>query len=105
MKKEETEVLGELASIRCHRLVICEEADNKIGSADFVFELKSKLSEYTRDLLMIPILHELGFYMSVPKGFRQGQQGFSPRCERLRLRLPREYRGFAMNYPRRANNS
>ncbi len=68
MKKEEAEVLGELASIRCHRLVICEQADNKIGSADFVFELKSKLSEYTRDLLMIPILHELGFYMSVQKG-------------------------------------
>ena len=45
-----------------------EEADNKIGSADFVFEVKSKLSEYSRDLLMIPILHELGFYMSVQKG-------------------------------------
>ena len=68
MKKEETEVLGELATSRCHRLVICEEADNKIGSADFVFELKSKLSENTRDLLMAPILHELGFYMSVQKG-------------------------------------
>lgn len=69
MQRAEGVVLGELAAIKCHRMVLCEKADSKLGLADFVIELNSGLSEHTRDLLMIPILQELAFYMAIAKGY------------------------------------
>ncbi|MDQ7826247.1 MAG: SIS domain-containing protein [Candidatus Eremiobacteraeota bacterium] len=69
LKKGEGVVVGELAAMKCPRLVICEEADSRLGNSDFVFELKSGLSELSRDMLMMPILQELAFYTAISKAY------------------------------------
>lgn len=69
IQKADAFVAGELASTKCHRLVICEKADQKLGSCEFVAEVGSGMPEYCRDLLMIPVAQELAFYMSVQKAY------------------------------------
>ena len=68
-KKFDGYIAGALSQNKCQRLVVCEKADNKLGNADYLIELNSGLSEYTRDLLMIEIMQELGFYLSVSKAY------------------------------------
>lgn len=69
MKKADGHITGFVSQSKCHRLVVCEKADNRLGNADYLIELKSELSEYTRDLLMMPVLQELGFYLAISKAY------------------------------------
>ncbi|MGV8120730.1 MAG: SIS domain-containing protein [Candidatus Xenobiia bacterium LiM19] len=69
MKKGEGVVVGEMAALKAPRMVICEEADSRLGLSDYVFQLKSGLSEYSRDMLMIPIVQLLAFYLCIAKGY------------------------------------
>ena len=68
MRKAVGVVAGDLAATKCHRLVICDKADQRLGTCEFVAELGCGLSENVRDLLMIEVVQELGFYMAVQKG-------------------------------------
>jgi glucosamine 6-phosphate synthetase-like amidotransferase/phosphosugar isomerase protein len=58
-----------MAALKAPRMVICEEADSRLGLSDYVFQLKSGLSEYSRDMLMIPIVQLLAFYLCIAKGY------------------------------------
>jgi len=69
LKKGEGVVVGELAALKSPRMVICEEADSRLGLSDHVYQLKSGLSEYSRDMLMIPIVQLLSFYLCIAKGY------------------------------------
>ena len=69
MKKADGNIAGFISQSKCHRLVICEKADHRLGNADYLIELNSGLSEYTRDLLMMPVLQELGFYLAISKAY------------------------------------
>ncbi len=69
LMKADGYIIGELSQSKCQRLVICEKADNRLGNSDFLIELGSGLSEYTRDLLIAPIMQELGFYLAISKAY------------------------------------
>ncbi len=69
LKKAEGVIVSELAALKSPRLVICEEADSKLGLADYVINLKSGLSEYARDMLMMPVVQLLAFYMCIARGY------------------------------------
>lgn len=69
LKKGEGIAIGELAALKSPRMVICEEADSRLGMSDYVFELKTGLSELARDMLMMPIAQLLGFYLTIAKGY------------------------------------
>ena len=69
MRRGELDVLGGLAKFHAGRVSILEATDDyaKMRS-DHIIELKSKVSEVSRVLLMFPVLHLLCFYMSIAKG-------------------------------------
>jgi glutamine---fructose-6-phosphate transaminase (isomerizing) len=69
LKKGEGTVVSELAALKSPRMVICEEADSKLGLSDYVFPLKSGLSEFSRDILMMPIVQLFAFYLCIAKGY------------------------------------
>ncbi len=62
-------VVGELASLKALRMAICEASDARLGICDYVFNLKSGLSVISRDILMIPIIQVLAFYLAIAKGY------------------------------------
>lgn len=80
MRKAEGFITGELAATKSHRLILCENADQRLGNSDFVVELKSGLSEQVRDLLMITVIQELAFYMSIQKAYNADKPKNVPAC-------------------------
>jgi hypothetical protein len=69
MKKGEMEVLMGLSKFRPARVSILEMADDLTRMrSEFIVELKSKVSEVSRVLLMYPVIHLIAFYMSIAKG-------------------------------------
>ncbi|CAN0389228.1 unnamed protein product, partial [Phaeothamnion confervicola] len=69
MRKAELEVIGGLAKFRPARVAVLEMSDEQAKMrADFIIELKSKVSEVSRVLLMYPVMHLICFYMSIAKG-------------------------------------
>lgn len=69
MKKSFGSILGEISQTKSQSVVIAEKGDNKLGLADYLIELNSGLGEYTRDLLMIPVIQELAFYLAFSKAY------------------------------------
>jgi glutamine---fructose-6-phosphate transaminase (isomerizing) len=69
LKKAEGVIVSELAALKSPRMVICEEADPKLSLCDFVINLKSGLSEYSRDMLMMPVVQLMAFYMCIARGY------------------------------------
>ncbi len=69
MRKADGQIISDLAQTKCHRLVVCDKSDNRLGLSDFIVEIGSGLSDLTRDLLYVPVLQELAFYLSVSKAY------------------------------------
>lgn len=69
MRKAELDVMGGLARTKTVRVCVLEATDDaaKLRSDQHI-ELKSKVSEITRILVMYPVLHFMTFYMCIAKG-------------------------------------
>ena len=69
MRRGELDILSGLAKFHASRVSILEMTDDyaKMRS-DHIIELKSKVSEVSRVLLMYPVIHLICFYMSIAKG-------------------------------------
>jgi len=67
---EETVLLKEMKKLGAKTLVICEHATDDIKeAADYLVELNSGLSDFSRLILYMPITQLLGFYAAKAKGF------------------------------------
>jgi glucosamine--fructose-6-phosphate aminotransferase (isomerizing) len=65
----ETNLLQEIKQLGARTLVICETKTKEINNyGDYIFELKSGLSDYERLILYMPITQLLGYYRAVNKG-------------------------------------
>lgn len=69
MRKAELDVLGGLAQQKVPRVCILESTDESVRlRTDHAIELKSKVSEISRLLVMFPVIHFLSFYMCIARG-------------------------------------
>jgi glutamine---fructose-6-phosphate transaminase (isomerizing) len=69
VRKAELDVLGGLAQQKCVRVCVLEATDESVRlRSDHAIEVKSKVSEITRLLVMYPVLHFFAFYMSLARG-------------------------------------
>ncbi len=69
VRRAELDVMGGMAKQKCVRVCVLESSDeaSKLRT-DQVIELKSKVSEITRLLVMYPVVHFLAFYMCIARG-------------------------------------
>jgi len=68
-KEHELHLSREIAAFKGSRALICEAADRQTQMAtEYVYELKSGLSELSRGILMIPIIQLFAFYLAMAKG-------------------------------------
>ncbi len=69
LRGAELNTLAGLAPTRAPRVAILESADDQVRMrTDHVIEMRSKVSEISRVLLMYPIIQLLAFYMGMAKG-------------------------------------
>lgn len=69
MRKAELDVMGGLNRQKCVRCCVLESIDDAAKlRVDQLIEIRSKVSEITRLLVMYPVLHLFAFYMSIAKG-------------------------------------
>lgn len=71
VRKAELDVMGGLAQQKCTRVCVLEASDENVKlRCDQAIEVKSKVSEITRLLVMYPVLHYFAFYMSLARGLK-----------------------------------
>lgn len=69
LKSAEEELMREISSMKGQMIVFCEQTENWLqAAAEFVFELRSSLSESARQILLVPYLQLFAFYHSLSRG-------------------------------------
>ena len=69
MRKAELDVLGGMVKQKAMRVCVLEASDEAVKlRTDQAIELKSKVSEISRLLVMFPVIHFFAFYMCIAKG-------------------------------------
>jgi glucosamine--fructose-6-phosphate aminotransferase (isomerizing) len=68
-REAEVEFLEEMKALGGLTLVICDQADMQLSNlADTVVELDSRLPDFARDILYMPVVHFLAYYRSLLEG-------------------------------------
>lgn len=68
-QEQEVKILKEVKELGAKTFIICERFTNSITNfADYVVELKSGLSDYSRLILYMPITQFLGYYRALHNG-------------------------------------
>lgn len=68
-KEYEINLLKDVKKLGAKTLIICEESSKEIrDNGDYLVELNSKVSDYNRLILYLPVLQLIGYWNSIKKG-------------------------------------
>jgi glucosamine--fructose-6-phosphate aminotransferase (isomerizing) len=68
-REQEIKILEEVKELGGKTLVICERANGSITkSSDYLLELNSKVGDFARLVLYMPVIQLLGYYRAIRKG-------------------------------------
>jgi glucosamine--fructose-6-phosphate aminotransferase (isomerizing) len=70
VQSEESAFLEDMKQLNGKLLVLCDRAGGRLAQkADYLFEVKSGLPDFAREVLYVPVIHYLAYYRSLARGY------------------------------------